>query len=212
MKKLALRIAQDYKATFSLVLLFLSLNIVLAQAGDYDHLNAGLQANKLIVDIAEDPSRFSFNTTGPVLEDGSPAYGNPFVTQGYIYPENTLQNGDSGVDSEGNPLYPELVIGEWTCRGVFVGEGMATVSGPIVNTTQLFSFYDLPGYDPSKLMKAISIVTEGFELVDIGVPIKRAITGGTGKFKRANGEAEQELLAISEQLGVSLRIRLGVRR
>lgn len=211
MKRLIATTSKSYRTVVSIVLLFLSLGFAAVQADDYDALKVHRQAQGLIVDVAEDPSRFSFDTTGAVLEDGSPAYGNPFVTQGYIYPQGTLQNGDSGVDSEGNPLYPERVIGEWTCRGVFVGEGMATVSGPVVNTTQLFSFYRSPGHDSNKLTKAMSIVTEGFELADIGVPIKRAITGGTGRFLRASGEAKQELLGISEQFGVSLRIRLAIR-
>jgi hypothetical protein len=37
-------------------------------------------------DIAEDPTRFVFSKEH-VHPDGLPAYGNFFVTQGYLYPE-----------------------------------------------------------------------------------------------------------------------------
>jgi hypothetical protein len=56
-----------------------------------------------------------------------------------------------------------------------------------------------------------SLVTERFELADVGVSVKGAITGGTGRFQHAGGEAEQELLGISEQIAVSLRVRFGIR-
>ncbi len=198
-------------AVIGVVVLILSLGIVSAHANNLFTAKAHERVNSLTVDVAENPFRFSFDTAGPLLEDGTPAYGNPFVTQGYLYPKGTLQHGDSGVDTDGNPLYPDLVLGEWTCRGVFIGEGFATVTGPIVNTTQLFSFYHTPGYDPGKLAGAVSLVTEGFELADVGVPVERAITGGTGRFQRAGSEAEQELLGISQQMAVTLRVRFRIR-
>lgn len=196
----------------SVVLVLLSLGGGGAHAHDRHAAKAHGRVKILTVEVAENPLRFSFDTAGPLLEDGTPAYGNPFVTQGYLYPEGTLQPGDSGVDNDGNPSYPALVIGEWTCRGVFVGEGFATVTGPVVNTTQLFSFYRTPGHDAGKLANARSLITEGFELADVGVPISRAITGGTGRFRTASGESRQLLLGLSEQLGVSLRVKFRLRR
>ena len=44
----------------------------------------------LAFDVAEDMTRFVF-AEQPVHEDGMPAYGNPFITQGYIYPAGTLE-------------------------------------------------------------------------------------------------------------------------
>ena len=35
-------------------------------------------------EVAEDATRFAFDDE-PVFDDGMPGYGNPFVTQGYIY-------------------------------------------------------------------------------------------------------------------------------
>lgn len=118
-------------------------------------------------DIAEDFTRY-VPDEAPVFEDGLPAYGNDFVSQGYIYPAGTL-NGGNGVFDNGEPEFPDLVIGEWTVRGVFVGDGAKTVTGPIVATTQL---YDLGNGN--------TLVSEGLELVDIGIPIARAITGAPG--------------------------------
>jgi hypothetical protein len=76
---------------------------------------------------------------------------------------------------------------------------------PTFLCSQLFSFYPTPGHDLGKLVGAVSLITEGFELADVGVSVKRAITGGTGRFQRAGGEVEQELLGFSEQMGISLR-------
>jgi hypothetical protein len=189
--------------------MLLSLGSFTASAGNYgagQHHWPDWYNSRFVVEVVENPLHFSFDKLSPVLADGSPAYGNPFITEGYIYPAGTLRQGDSGVDDQGKPLYPEKVLGQWTCRGVFVGEGMATTSGPMVATTQLFSFYKTPGFDPAKLTDATSVVTEGFELVDIGVPVTRAITGGTGRFSHTRGEVKQTLLGFSDAFGVSLRI------
>ncbi len=155
-------------------------------------------------DVAEDATRFVFDREqhvfkeGPGKDDNLPAYGNHFVTQGYIYPPGTL-NGGNGVFENGDPEFPDLVIGEWTCRGVFIGDGAKTVSGPWVITTQ---FYDLgDGH---------TVASEGLELADVGIPIARGITGGTAPFKNATGEAVQRLLGFNVTTGVNVRFRLKV--
>jgi len=159
------------------------------------------------VDIVENPIKFSFDET-PTFEDGSPAYGGEFITQGFIYPKGTLEMGD-GVDVDGNPQFPDLVIGTWFCRGWHIGDGAHTQTGPIVITHQIFNFGEKFG--------AKTIATDGFELADIGEPIKRAITGGTGRYKRARGEQVQILEGFnqleSEQgalVGVRFRVKLKV--
>ncbi|MGI8740908.1 MAG: hypothetical protein ACR2KU_15300 [Gammaproteobacteria bacterium] len=91
-------------------------------------------------DVAEDTTRFAFDKEqfvfeeGPGKADNLPAYGNQFVTQGYTYPPGTI-TASTGVFENGEPEFPDLVIGERTCRGVFIGDGAKTVSGPIVFTT-----------------------------------------------------------------------------
>ena len=151
-------------------------------------------------DVAEDATRFVFDSD-PVDEDGFPAYGNSFITQGYVYPSGTL-DGTNGVMPDGQPEFPEYVIGTWMCRGRFIGNGFKTVTGPIVITTQ---HYDL-GQKPGKK----TLISEGFELVDIDRAVKRAITGGTGPFKNAGGEAVQRLLGFNATEGVNLRFTLKV--
>ena len=63
--------------------------------------------NPVEVEVAEDGTRFVFDEA-PLLENGYPAYGNAFVTQGYIYPAGTL-DGTNGVNADGSPEFPELV-------------------------------------------------------------------------------------------------------
>lgn len=55
-------------------------------------------------------------------------------------------------------------------------------------------------------------MSEGFELADIDEAIKRAIIGGTGKYKTARGEAAQTLLGFNATEGVNLRFELEVIR
>jgi hypothetical protein len=170
-------------------------------AADQDDKNASPDRAKTIrFDVAEDATRFVFDEK-PVDEAGLPAYGNSFVTQGYIYPHGTL-NGTNGVKANGEPQFPKKVIGEWTCRGWFVGDGASTKSGPWVSTTQLYDLGDRPG--------EVMLVSDGAEIADVGVPIKRAITGGTGPYKVATGEASQKLLGFNKSEGVNLRFELKV--
>ena len=146
------------------------------------------------VDVAEDGTRFVFDEA-PVLENGFPAYGNGFVTQGYIYPAGTLGESD-GVLADGSPEYPDLVIGTWTCWGYFIGDGADTDDGPWVITTQVFDFEpDQPGTD--------TLVTVGMETPAGLGPIDRAVTGGTGDFRLARGQMTQVTLGHNASEGVN---------
>jgi hypothetical protein len=151
-------------------------------------------------DVAENARRFAFDET-PLDANGLPAYGNEFITEGYIYPVGTL-NGSNGVNPDGSPEFPDKVIGRWTCRGWHVGEGAATVTGPWVITTQLYDLGKKPGQE--------SLMSDGLELVDLNVPIKRAIIGGTGPFRHARGEAIQTLLGFNQIQGVVIRFEIKV--
>ena len=161
------------------------------------------EANTEVIkfDVAENATKFAFDEA-PVHEDGLPAYGNPFITQGYIYPEGTL-NGSNGVLPDGSPEFPEKVIGEWTCRGWFIGDGAHTTSGPMVVTTQIYQL----GGDYGD----VTIISDGYESSEINKEIKRAITGGTGRYQMAGGEVTQELLGFTEQMSVNLRFTLEVK-
>lgn len=152
------------------------------------------------IDVAENALRFKFDET-PLHPDGMPAYGNEFVTEGYIYPRGTL-NGTDGVNPDGTPEFPKKVIGRWTCRGWHVGEGAKTLTGPWVITHQLFDFGDEAG--------RVTIATDGIELVDLDVPVMRAIIGGTGQYANARGEARQTMIGFNQLLGVNLRLEMRV--
>jgi hypothetical protein len=150
-------------------------------------------AAPLQVDVAEDGARFVFDNLN-LFEDGMPAYGSAFVTQGYIYPAGTL-NGSNGVLENGEPEFPDLVLGEWTCYGWMIGEGARTETGEWVVSTQIYKFND-----------GSMIVTDGFEIVDFDQPFTRAISSGTGKYRSASGEMVQVLHGFTDAMGVNLSV------
>jgi hypothetical protein len=149
-------------------------------------------------DVAEDGTHFVFD---PDLTDGDgmPGYGTSFITHGYIYPAGTLSESN-GVNADGSPEFPDQVLGEWVCRGWFVGEGMRTTSGAIVVTSQIYSFGEMPG--------EAMLTSDGYELADVGVEVSRAISGGTGVFVAAGGETRQILLGLNATEGVNLQYEL----
>lgn len=149
------------------------------------------------VEVAENATRFRFDDGFVFEEDGMPDHGSTFITQGYIYPEGTL-NGNNGVLENGDPEFPDLVLGQWTCYGTFVGEGIHTLSGPWVITTQIFQFGDA--------LSADTIVSDGYEIADVNVPFSRAITGGSGKYVAVRGEQVQEFLGFTDLMGISMRV------
>jgi hypothetical protein len=164
------------------------------------NFNSYEKTRVLRVDVSENAKRFVFDET-PLHPDGLPAYGNEFVTEGYIYPEGTL-NGTNGVKEDGSPEFPKKVIGRWTCRGWHVGEGAKTVTGPWVVTHQYFDF--------GKEFGRTSLATDGVELVDIDVPVMRAIIGGTGIYAQARGEVKQTMIGFNQLNGVNLRLEMKV--
>jgi hypothetical protein len=163
-----------------------------------DQLTA--EDGRLRFDVAEDMTRFVF-APAPVHDDGMPAHGNAFITQGYIYPEGTLTESN-GVLPDGSPEFPDKVLGEWTCRGWFVGDGAHTTSGPWVITTQI--------YNLGAEFGDATLITEGYEVADVGVAIERAISGGTGTYAAARGDGTQVMLGFNATEGVNLRFALDV--
>lgn len=147
----------------------------------------------LEVEVAEDGNRFLFDDLN-LHPDGMPDYGSAFVTEGYIYPAGTL-NGSNGVLQNGEPEFPDLVLGKWTCYGWMIGDGAHTITGEWVISTQVYQFND-----------GSTIITNGFEIADFDLPVARAITGGTGEYRSAKGEQEQILLGFTDQMGVNLSV------
>lgn len=151
----------------------------------------------LSVEVAEIPGRFLFD--GPAFDDGMPGYGATFLTQGWLYPAGTIV-GEHGVESDGSPTYPDAVIGRWTCRGWFVGDGVHTEEGPMAVTTQLFAFDDGPYRG--------TVVTDGYEAMRLGESFERTIVGGSGAFASARGAVRQTLVAMTEEMLVRYRFEL----
>ncbi len=147
-------------------------------------------------DVAEDHTRI-FMADTPLHENGMPAHGNAFISQGYIYPAGTLKADTLGVLEDGSPAFPELVLGTWTCDGYFVGEGANATSGVWVISRQVFAFED-----------GDTIVTQGTEIVDTGVENLRPITGATGDYAGQRGAMSQTMLGFSEQMTVNVTFRI----
>lgn len=127
----------------------------------------------------------SFSYEGDMNPNGAPVAGTPFVVTGYVYPGGTLaQHGElSGVLANGDPEFPNLVLGTWHCSGWHLQDGDAP-TGPVVVTTQVFDF-DLqnPGSQ--------TVVTSGIELADFGVPFQRAVVGTSGNVGKVSTEISQ---------------------
>jgi hypothetical protein len=149
-------------------------------------------------DVAEDVSRFVF-APQPLYEDGMPAYGNAFITQGYIYPEGTLDGGN-GALADGQAEFPELLLGEWTCRGWFVGDAAHATTGPMVITTQVYGFGT--GWGAATLMK------RGLRARRHRRPRAARNHRRYRPFVGAKGEAVQTLLGFTEQMSVNQRFAL----
>ncbi|MGR3512081.1 MAG: hypothetical protein ACU0GG_04905 [Paracoccaceae bacterium] len=142
-------------------------------------------------DVAEDHTRIHM-AAAPVHENGMPAHGNAFLSQGYIYPEGTLADGAVGVLEDGSPAFPDLVLGTWTCDGYFIGEGGNTTTGVWIISRQTFAFND-----------GATVVTQGTEIADIGQPNLRPVTGATGDFAGIDGGLIQTTLGFNDFWGLS---------
>ncbi|MGI9292477.1 MAG: hypothetical protein ACR2PS_00720, partial [Pseudomonadales bacterium] len=76
------------KARYLCTLVFTTLALLVASASaDQNGLEFSRKAHKQVLhfDVAESGPKFVFDEA-PLLPSSLPAYGNPFVTQGYIYP------------------------------------------------------------------------------------------------------------------------------
>ena len=168
---------------------------LLALSGALLMATSGAAQGGLTVEVAEIGARFA---PDPSLadDDGNPLRGATFVTEGYIYEAGTLSCTEDGAcdgvadDEDGNPSpeYPDAVIGTWTCYGVFTEAATAT-SGSFVATTQIFDLGDGAGED--------IIVTTGQEFIDVGLAIRRVVTGGTGAYAGIDGVQTQTLIGFN---------------
>ena len=147
-------------------------------------------------DIAEDGTRFVW-ADKPVFDDGLPAHGATYISQGYIYPEGTLSAEVDGVNADGSPEFPDKVLGQWSCYGWYVGDGAHATEGPWVLSTQLYQF--------GKEWGEATLTSEGYVLSQTGDTVSRAVTGGTGPFAGARGELRDTNLGFNETEGGNAR-------
>lgn len=152
---------------------------------------------QLEIEVAEDINRFVI-TADEFTEDGMPVHSAPFSTKGYIYPAGTI-NGTNGVLADGSPEFPDKVLGEWICTGWMLVDGQGGVE---VVSTQVFTFEGEYGDG--------MITTHGFEAMEVGAPIQRTVSGGTGDFERVNAQT-QTLLGMTDQMAVNLGITFDLR-
>lgn len=165
-------------------------------------VEARVPAPTLRLDVVQNGIDFFFE--GPTNENGFPAKGTPFVTTGLIYPGGTLASygSGSGIKANGEPEFPQLVLGTWTCRGWHLLDGDAE-TGVVVVTTQTFDF------DSEKTGRQM-IVTDGIELADFNKGFVRPITGGSGRFGRSSGEMRQTYLDFNESGGFNMSFQVKV--
>lgn len=157
---------------------------------DSDVLSRLGNRRTISVDVAQDHTR-TFADATPRFDDGLPSAGTGFMTSGYLYPAGTLSADDDGVNEDGSPSYPKKVVGEWLCRGYLIGDGAHATEGSWVYSTQVFSF----GKNPTAGRNTVVVV--GYEGIEAGATVTSAITGGTGRFQAAAGDADQMMLGFT---------------
>lgn len=191
------------KRLFVYLFLFSAIGAILigcaSAAAEAETSDAALPTSQTLeFDMAEDFTRFVFNTD-IAREDGFPAHGSSFITQGYLYPVGTLNETD-GVNPDGSPEFPDKVIGTWICRGWIYGDIDNEDGSPTAVTTQIFELNEAYGNK--------TIITDGFEYMAPGTTFSRAIIGGTGDYRGVRGEQTQEILGINEFMGMAMRFEL----
>lgn len=205
-KKMSIeKLTRSILGTVSLLFLAAAIIAPTAVFGDHDNKKRFKRYLDDGFDVAEIGSRFVPDDAP--FKDGLPAYGNSFITQGYIYPPGTLEPCDNvvtvceGVNPDGSAQWPDKVIGRWSCFGWHVADAATATSGASVVTTQIYEFSEMPG--------RVTFVSDGFELVfGDSTPIFRAVTGGTGPLSKVVGEVSQSYLGFPNTGGgVNLQFR-----
>jgi hypothetical protein len=148
------------------------------------------------VDVVADCNRY-------VEETALPSMGATFIQEGIIYRPGTLAahcpggNG-CGLNPDGTPEFPEAVIGKWRVWGSFV-RNIGTVSaGPPSYSTQVYEFIGAALGDDALEPGEHALVSHGPEWVNLEVPFERAIAGGYGRFKSADGEVAQTKIGFNQ--------------
>ncbi len=145
-------------------------------------------------DVAENAIGYAW-AGDPELTDGLPTDRTAFLTQGYVYPEGTLTNGN-GVLADGAPEFADKVLGQWSCWGWYAGSN-APAGTPRWLTTHLFNFGGEWG--------AATLVSEGYSIDEVEEALERAIVGGTGPYDGARGVQMETNLGFNATNGINVR-------
>jgi hypothetical protein len=142
------------------------------------------------IDVAADCNRYIENAAQPGM-------GPSFIQEGVIYRPGTLAahcpNGNGcGIRPDGTPEFPDAVIGKWRCWGSFVE---SKHGGPPLYSTQVYELSLTEG-DPAA--GESTLVSHGPEWGNVDVSFRRAIAGGYGHFKDADGEVAQTRIGINQ--------------
>ena len=149
-------------------------------------------------DVSENATNYTW-AGAPELVDGFPTVGTPFVTYGYIYPAGTLTESN-GVLEDGSPEFPEKVIGHWSCYGWWIGDPAHAGQTPPWLTTHLFNF----GSD----LGAAMLVSEGYSIDEMNVPLERAVVGGSGHFAGVSGTQIETNLGYNASGGINVQYEI----
>ncbi len=115
--------------------------------------------------------------------------GTPFMVEGFIYPEGTVQPNGFVPSDNG-------AIGHWFCRGFLLIHSQRPE--PHLASVQEYQFGRI---SESNLFPADSITTSGIEGTVLPEPVMhRAVVGGTGIYRAATGELTQTNLGFNTSL------------
>jgi hypothetical protein len=148
-------------------------------------------------EVAEDHSRFAW-AGDPTLTNGVPEGRTAYIAQGYLYPTGTLTDAN-GVNADGTPEFPDKVLGQWLCYGWYLGADDHVGAAPWVSS-HLFNFGSAWG--------AATLLSEGFDIDDVGVPMERAIAGGSGPYADARGTQLETNLGLNATDGLNIRFEV----
>jgi len=172
------------------------------KAAEGYHRSADDRSGAFVLDVAMDgPTWRNNDGSNPFypLFTGALSRGLTFIVSGKIYRGFTLHDGGD-FNASGNPTGPETAgaIGTWVCRGAFNLDFSQIVAGeaPHVTSTQVFTFDG--GH---------TIVSEGPEG---GATVRRALIGGTGRYRNAGGEVSETPIGVNTSGLFNVRFRFDV--
>lgn len=178
-------------------------------------VTTGQATSPMAFDVAEDHTR-KFTATTPMNPKGGLDHGNGFISQGYIYPEGTLEAGTSGVLKDGKPAFPDLVIGTWMRDGYVVSEAEIPKTGAWIISREIFSF-EAGGKIVIQDAGMVDIggKTLGAEALrgeTLGVETLRPVIRVTGDYAEFEGGLFQTILGFNKHRAVNASFRLASRK